>query len=135
MSETVNTAVNAAVSSPSANLIPIALIFFIFYHALIKPQRKQAERHETLIRLLKKGDEVMTIGGMVGKVTKVGSDDKINLEIAKGVEITMLKSSVTAYADGSHPAIADKKAKKTSAKMGEKNDNVVPSRNNVANDN
>jgi preprotein translocase subunit YajC len=116
-------------SSPMASLLPLVLIFFVFYFLLIKPQQKRMKEHQATLAALKKGDEVITGGGIIGRITKV-SDDKLTVEISKGVEVTVLKSGVSGLANApAAPAPAKKKA------AGNKNDNVVPSRDNVANDN
>ncbi len=118
-----------AAGSPLASLLPLVLIFFVFYFVLIKPQQKRMKEHQSVIAGLKKGDDVVTGGGIVGKITKVAADDTITVEIAKGVEVTVLKATVTGLVGAPKaPAVEKKKA-------GNKNDNVVPSRESVANDN
>ena len=74
-------------------LVPFALVFAVFYFVLIRPQQKQQRKHEDMLHNLKGGEQVVAAGGIVGKVLKV-RDDVITLEIAKGVRIDALRSSV-----------------------------------------
>ena len=85
----------AAQQGPDAvsQLIFFVGIFVIFYFLLIRPQQKRAKEHRNLVAALAKGDEVITHGGMVGKVTKVG-DEYVSVELADNVTITLQKSSV-----------------------------------------
>ena len=118
-----------AAGSPLASLLPLVLIFFVFYFVLIKPQQKRMKQHQAVLGALKKGDEVVTGGGIVGKITKVAADDTITVEIAKGVEFTVIKETVSGFMGAPKAPAVEKK------KTGNKNDNVVPSRDSVANDN
>lgn len=68
-------------------------IFVIFYFLLIRPQQKRAKEHRNLVSALSKGDEVVTNGGLAGKVTEVG-DEYVNLELADNVEVKLQKQSV-----------------------------------------
>lgn len=85
----------AAAPSTTFNLIFIGGMFVLFYLILWRPQSKRAKEHRELIAGISKGDEVMTSGGVMGKVTRL-TDDYIAVEIAKGVEIKLQKSSVAA---------------------------------------
>lgn len=73
-------------------LFPIALIA-IFYFLLIRPQQKRAREHKKMVEAIGKGDEVMTQGGILGKITEVG-ESFITVEIASGVEVSIQKSAV-----------------------------------------
>ena len=120
-----------AQGSPFASLLPLVLIFFVFYFLLIKPQQRRMKEHQAMLGALKKGDKVVTGGGIIGKVTKVAGDgDTVSVEIASGVEVTVLKSTVTGLVGAPTAVAADKKKA-----GGDKNDNTVPSRDSVANDN
>lgn len=111
-----------------ASLLPLILIFFIFYFLLIRPQQRRFKEHQVVLANLKKGDMVVTGGGKIGKVVKV-ADDVVTVELAPGVEVKVLKSTIS----GLHGvAVASGKAKKNPAV---KNDNIVPSKEDVANDN
>ena len=121
-------AATPAAASPLMSLLPLVLILVVFYVMLIKPQQRRLKEHQATLGALKKGDEVVTGGGIVGKITKLGDADTITVEIAKGVEVTVMKSTVSGLVGAPKPVVADKK--KT-----DKNDNAVVSRSSVANDN
>jgi preprotein translocase subunit YajC len=73
------------------NVIPLLLIFVVFYFLLIRPQQKRAKEHEAKLNAVQKNDEVVTGGGLMGKVTKV-ADDYVEVEIAPNVRVKALKS-------------------------------------------
>ena len=75
-------------------MAPLLLIFVIFYILLIRPQQKRAREHQEAITAIKKGDEVVTGGGIRGKVTKV-SDDEAEVEIAQGVRVRVVKGTLS----------------------------------------
>ena len=77
-----------------AQFIPLILIFVIFYFFLIRPQQKKIKEHKAMVRALKRGDDVITSGGIVGKIEKVYEDDKIDLSISEGVTIKIIRSTV-----------------------------------------
>jgi len=74
-------------------LLPIVLMFVLLYFMLIRPQMKRAKEHKTMTEALQKNDEVITTGGVLGKITKVG-DSYVTLEIASGVEVNVQKGAV-----------------------------------------
>ena len=76
-------------------LLPLVLIFAVFYFFLIRPQMKQAREHKQMVEALAKGDEVVTGGGLLGKITRIG-DNFIIVEIAPNIEVKVQKHSVTA---------------------------------------
>ena len=80
--------------SGTSLLFMMVIFFVIFYFLLIRPQQKQAKEHKTMVKELAKGDEVVTSGGMLGRICKIG-DNFIALEIAKDIEIKIQKSSVS----------------------------------------
>jgi preprotein translocase subunit YajC len=75
-------------------IFPLVLIFVVFYFLLIRPQQKRAKEHEAKINAVQKNDEVVTGGGLMGKVTKV-ADDYVEVEIATGVRVKAIKSTLT----------------------------------------
>ncbi len=77
------------------SLLPLLILFAVFYFMLIRPQLKQAKEHKNLVAGLNKGDEVATSGGMLGKIKEVG-DNFVLLEIAKETEVKIQKQSVSA---------------------------------------
>lgn len=74
-------------------MLPLILIFVLFYFLMIRPQMKRAKEHRNMLGALQKGDEVVTSGGALGRVTKVG-ENYVNLEIAENVEILVQKHAV-----------------------------------------
>jgi preprotein translocase subunit YajC len=81
-------------SNQAANFIPLILIFVIFYFFLIRPQQKKVKQHKVMVAALKRGDNVITSGGIVGTVEKVFDDDKIELLISENVSIKVIKSTI-----------------------------------------
>ena len=77
-------------SSNFAQFIPLILIFVIFYFFLIRPQQKKVREHKTMTQNLKRGDEVITSGGIIGTVDRVFEDDRIELNISDGVKVLSL---------------------------------------------
>ena len=77
-----------------AQFIPLILIFVIFYFFLIRPQQKRAKEHKLMVAGLKRGDEVVTSGGIIGKVERILGDDKIDLSISENVTIQVVQSTI-----------------------------------------
>ena len=77
-----------------AQFIPLILIFVIFYFFLIRPQQKRAKEHKMMVAALKRGDEVVTSGGVIGKVERILGDDKIDLLISENVMVQVVQSTV-----------------------------------------
>ncbi len=74
-------------------LLPILLMFVVLYFLMIRPQMKRAKEHKAMVEALQKGDEVVTAGGVVGRVSKLG-DNYVSLQVAENVEITVQRPSV-----------------------------------------
>ena len=74
-------------------LLPIVLMFVLLYFLMIRPQMKRAKEHKQMVGALQKGDEVLTSGGVVGRITVMG-DAYVSLEIAPGIEISVQRSAV-----------------------------------------
>jgi len=77
-----------------AQFIPLILIFVIFYFFLIRPQQKKAKEHKAMVAALKRGDEVVTSGGIVGKVERILGEDKIDLSISENVTVQVVQSTI-----------------------------------------
>jgi len=92
--------------SPLMQFLPFILIFVIMYFLLIRPQQKRMKEHQAMIAAVKKGDRVVTAGGIVAKITKVGADDsdEVEAEIAPGVKATLLRSTLTGVLSKTEPA-------------------------------
>tara|TARA_Y100000590_G_scaffold422211_1_gene526654 strand:- start:2 stop:286 length:285 start_codon:yes stop_codon:yes gene_type:complete len=78
-----------------AQFIPLILIFVIFYFFLIRPQQKRVKEHKAMVEALKRGDEVITAGGILGKVERVMEDDRIEVDIGNDVKVQIIKSTIT----------------------------------------
>ena len=74
-------------------MLPLVLMFVVLYFVMIRPQMKKAKEHKNMVEALAKGDEVVTAGGLLGKVTKL-NESFISVEIANGVEVQLQRSSV-----------------------------------------
>ena len=77
-----------------AQFIPLILIFVIFYFFLIRPQKKKVKDHKLMVAALKRGDEVITSGGVIGKIERVLGDDKVDLLISENVTIQVVQSTI-----------------------------------------
>ena len=85
------------------SFLPIVLIFGIMYFLMIRPQQKKAKEHRALVQALRRGDQVVTSGGIIGKVAKV-SDTELEVEIATGVKVRVVKHTVTQVLSKTEPA-------------------------------
>jgi preprotein translocase subunit YajC len=77
------------------SLLPFALIFVIMYFLILRPQQKKVKTHQEMVKNVRRGDTVVTNGGLIGKVTKVIDDDQIEIEIADEVRIRQMRQMVT----------------------------------------
>jgi preprotein translocase subunit YajC len=77
------------------SLLPFALIFIIMYFLILRPQQKKAKEHNELVKNIRRGDTVITTGGLVGKVTKVVDDDQIEFEISDGVRVRQMRQMIS----------------------------------------
>jgi preprotein translocase subunit YajC len=76
-------------------LLPLVLIFVVFYFLLIRPQQKKAKAHKEMLGSLRRGDRVVTAGGLIGLITKVINENEMTVEIADGVRVRMVRSMVS----------------------------------------
>jgi len=82
-------------SSMVVQFMPLILIIVIMYFLILRPQQRKVKQHQEMIKALRRGDTVVTNGGLVGKVTKVVDDDQIEVEISDGVRVRQMRSMVT----------------------------------------
>ena len=80
--------------SSFAQFVPLILIFVIFYFFLIRPQQKKVKDHKLMVAALKRGDQVITSGGIVGKIERVLGDDKVDILISENVTIQVVQSTI-----------------------------------------
>ncbi|AWJ86281.1 preprotein translocase subunit YajC (plasmid) [Azospirillum sp. TSH58] len=91
--------------------LPLILIFVVFYFLLIRPQQKKMKEHKGMLEAIRRGDRVVTGGGIIGTVTKVGPEDELQVEIAENVRVRVMRSTVNLVLSKSEPAkSADEKA-------------------------
>ena len=76
-------------------LMPLFLIFGVFYFLLIRPQQRRVKEHKAMVSAIQRGDKILTSGGMKGKVVRVINDFDIEVEISQGVNVTIVKSTVS----------------------------------------
>ena len=77
------------------SLLPFVLIFVIMYFLILRPQQKRVKQHAEMVKNVRKGDTVITSGGLVGRVTKVVDDDQIEIELADGVRVRQMRQMVS----------------------------------------
>ena len=77
-----------------AQFVPLILIFVIFYFFLIRPQQKKVKEHKLMVAALKRGDEVITSGGIIGRIERILGDDKVDLLISENITIQVVQSTI-----------------------------------------
>ena len=87
-----------------AQFLPLILIFAIMYFLLIRPQQKKVKEHQAMIEAVRRGDQVITQGGIVGKITKVKDDGEVEVEIADGVKVRVVKATLAQVLNKIEPA-------------------------------
>ena len=86
------------------SFIPIILIFVIMYFLLIRPQQKKIKEHKNMVDNLRRGDQVLTQGGIIGKITKVKEGEEIEVELAKEVKVSVIRSTIVNVMSKTEPA-------------------------------
>ena len=86
-----------------AQFIPLILIFVIFYFFLIRPQQNKIKDHKVMVAALKRGDEVITSGGIIGRVERILGDDKIDLVISDNVTVQVVQSTIQGLINKTSP--------------------------------
>jgi preprotein translocase subunit YajC len=102
-------AAGTAAGAPSllnSFLIPMVLVFGIMYFLMIRPQQKKMKQHKAMIEALRRGDQVVTQGGILGKVSKVQEDGMVEVEIADGVKVKVLRHTIVSVLNKTEPAAA-----------------------------
>mgnify|MGYP001809796356 CR=1 FL=1 len=88
--------------------LPLVLIFVVFYLLLIRPQQKRMKQHKQMLAELRRGDRVVTSGGIIGTINKVVSDTELVIEIAEGVRVRVVRGTVTEVLGKTETAVPDK---------------------------
>jgi preprotein translocase subunit YajC len=84
--------------------IPLILIFAIMYFLLIRPQQKKLKEHKAMVAALRRGDQVITQGGLIGKVSKVKDESEIEVELAEGVKVRVVRHTIAQVVSKTEPA-------------------------------
>ena len=90
-----------------SQIVPFILIFGIMWFLLIRPQQKKAKEHRAMVEAVRRGDQVITAGGLIGKVSKVKEDGEVEVEIADGVKVRVVRSTITTVLSKTEPASAE----------------------------
>jgi preprotein translocase subunit YajC len=97
---------DAGAAAAFTSFVPLILIFAIMYFLLIRPQQKKLKEHKAMVEALRRGDQVLTQGGIVGKVTHVNEDNTVVVEIADGVKVKIVKQTIVQVMNKTEPAAA-----------------------------
>ena len=90
-----------------ASFIPLILIFAIMYFLLIRPQQKKVKEHAAMVKALRRGDQVVTAGGLIGKVVKVRDEDnEVEVELSEGVRVRVVRATIAQVRNKTEPAEA-----------------------------
>jgi preprotein translocase subunit YajC len=87
-----------------AQFLPLILIFAIMYFLLIRPQQKKVKEHAAMVAALRRGDQVITQGGLIGKVVKVKDDNEVEVELAENVKVRVVKTTIAQVLSKTEPA-------------------------------
>ena len=87
-----------------AQFIPLILIFAIMYFLLIRPQQKKVKEHQAMVAALRRGDEIVTQGGLIGKITKVKDDPEVEVELSQGVKVRVVRPTISQVRSKTEPA-------------------------------
>ena len=90
-----------------AQFVPLILIFVIMYFLLIRPQQKKVKEHQAMIAALRRGDEIVTAGGLIGKITKVKDDGEVEVELSTGVKVRVVRPTIAQVRSKTEPAAAN----------------------------
>lgn len=90
--------------SALTSFVPLILIFAIMYFLMIRPQQKKMKEHKAMVEALRRGDQIVTQGGVIGKVSKVKDDNEVEVEIADGVKVRVVRSTITQVLSKTEPA-------------------------------
>jgi preprotein translocase subunit YajC len=90
--------------------LPLVLIFVVFYFLLIRPQQKKMKEHKSMLSALRRGDRVVTGGGILGTVTKVQGDEDVVVEIAPDVKVRVVRSTIQSVVSRTEPAADESKS-------------------------
>ena len=87
-----------------ASVLPLILIFVIMYFLLIRPQQRKVKQHRAMVSALRRGDQVVTQGGLIGRISRVKDDNEIEVEISDGVRVKVVRSTISQVLSKTDPA-------------------------------
>jgi preprotein translocase subunit YajC len=93
-------------SNAMVQFLPLVLIFVVFYFMLIRPQQKKQKDHRSMLEALRRGDRVVTGGGIIGTVNRVTGNEEVEVDIAQGVRVRVLRSTITTVLARTDPGAA-----------------------------
>ena len=91
-------------------LLPFVAVFVIMYFLILRPQQKRVKQHQEMVKNVRRGDTVVTSGGLIGKVTKVTDEEQIEVEVAEGVRVRQMKSMIAEVRAKGEPVKEESKA-------------------------
>lgn len=94
-------------NSMLVSLLPFVLIFVIMYFLILRPQQKRVKQHQEMVKNVRRGDTVVTSGGLIGKVTKVKDDGELEVEIAPNVRVRVVRNTISQVVSKTEPANAN----------------------------
>ena len=100
--------------------LPLVLIFIVFYFLLIRPQQKKQKEHRAMLQALRRGDKVITGGGILGTINRVVNDDEVVVDIADNVRVRVMRSTITTVLSKPDPAATREAAKEKEATKADK---------------
>ncbi len=86
------------------SFVPLILIFAIMYFLLIRPQQKKVKEHQKMVAALRRGDQIVTAGGLIGKVSKVKDDAEVEVELSEGMRVRVVRSTIAQVISKTEPA-------------------------------
>ncbi|MCA0273636.1 MAG: preprotein translocase subunit YajC [Proteobacteria bacterium] len=102
-------AAGGAAANPIVQFLPLVLIFVIMYFLMIRPQQKKLKDHRAMVEALRRGDQVVTQGGIIGKISRVKEGEQdVEVEIAEGVKVRVVKATISQVLNKTEPAAAAK---------------------------
>lgn len=104
-------------------LLPLVLIFVVFYFLLIRPQQKKMKTHQQMLEALRRGDRVVTSGGIIGTITRIDSEREVTLEIAQNVRVKVMRGMISEVMAKPEPADAKASESKSSESKAAEADN------------
>ena len=106
-------------SSTLVQIAPLALIFVVFYFFLIRPQQQKAKEQKNMLAAIRRGDRIVTGGGLIGTVSKVQGDDEVLVDLAEGVRVRVVRSTIASVLTRGEPAPAKGSGKDADEKADE----------------